>query len=344
MILQLLSNKLFKTKTVEELFGPLNTIDELRNVCKELYKIVYVDVQPDNLKPLAEKATIRLNLLKELAEKKLEDGTYGKNISFDRIDKVDKVESYCVELNGKHFPIKEQLFVLDYFTVYQGDNCIVKISNDGGFEQANKEIRVLNSLGENQYFPKLVGSTTVLDNQNRRVVNIFPSLENKYSIRQIKEKYPGGVGAKTAAWMINRMLEFTVMMHNKDYIHCGILPHNVFFDKVDHGIFIVDFSQSNKGEVLKTINGDYRDFYPPEVFHKEGVSTGTDLYMIAKCALLLMGGKGFESVPKEIYSYIDSWLIPNRFRRPSDLCKTREQFGDLLKSLFGKPKYVQFDI
>lgn len=336
MILQELHDLLFAAKTVEELFGNIKSIDELRDFCRPWYKLAHIDSQPDRFKTLADKTFRKLNELKSLAENKLELKTYGQKID---------IKNYLFQVKCGKFDceVREHLFELDVFQVYETNHGTLKISKDNCFSVAAKEAKILPKL-KSKYCPEFIDQSIIADGNQQKYLTLVKSIKAFVPMQKILDKYPQGVDARDAAWMINRMLEFAALLHNNKYIHCGILPHSVLFDIEKHGIIVIDWTYCNAGVPLPTIGNKYKDYYPQEVFNKQSPSTATDLYMIGKCALSLLGGKGVSTVPKSIYNHIDAWLIVNQSKRPSNLFEARDDFAKLLIKEFGPPKFRKFSM
>ena len=86
-------------------------------------------------------------------------------------------------------------------------------------------------------------------------------------------------------------------------------------------------------------------YYAPEIpRRKKPVTPQTDLYMLGKCMVVLLGGdvgtgRMPDSIPKPVRTFISSLLIENQSKRPDDAGKLHEEFDALLESVVGKPKY-----
>jgi len=100
------------------------------------------------------------------------------------------------------------------------------------------------------------------------------------------------------------------------------------------------------GKVVKTISALYKDWYPPEILAKQPVLPGTDIYMAAKCMFYLAGVNpnqpitvSAEQIPIPMQRFFQSCLLPGVKMRPDNAWDLHKEFDDLLKTLYGKPKF-----
>lgn len=93
-------------------------------------------------------------------------------------------------------------------------------------------------------------------------------------------------------WVLSRMLEFCVMLHDGDRVHAGLCPESVFLVPETHGIIVGTFYHlSQRGKKVGTINGKYKDWYPSELFSNKVATERIDLEMVKKIAIYLLGDR-----------------------------------------------------
>jgi hypothetical protein len=94
----------------------------------------------------------------------------------------------------------------------------------------------------------------------------------------------------------------------------------------------------------------YIGMYPKEVVGekaKRKSALSTDLYMAAASMVFVLGG-GVDnttlplSVPKEIRAFLNARLISDVGLRDAVAIQQRDRFGEVLKALFGPPKFLPF--
>jgi serine/threonine protein kinase len=196
-----------------------------------------------------------------------------------------------------------------------------------------------------RYIPKLVESVPWEGLQ----VNIITYFEGWVSLADILKAYPAGIDFKDAAWMFKRTLAGVGYAHTKNIVHGAVLPPHVLVHPIQHGAKILDWSYAveNGERHISAMSTDYAAYYPPEVGAKEIPTSATDIFMIAKCMVALLGGNVTtnampDAVPKALQSYLlDSLQEPYRMR-PKDAWDLHGSFDELLKIIVGKSKYRPF--
>ena len=202
-----------------------------------------------------------------------------------------------------------------------------------------------------KYFPTLVESFPAFDKIQKRV-NVFTTYaEDGVSIftgEEIHEKLPA-LDGKHLAWMFKRILTAIGFAHRNGYVHGAILPPHIRFDIKNHGCQLTSWGHSvPMGGTITTISKKYKDWYPPEVLEKKAVRPGTDIYMAGKTILYLAGvdpTKAFKLDKKQVpipeQRFFQSCVLPGAKMRPDDAWKLQDEFTELLKEVYGKPKFAQ---
>jgi serine/threonine protein kinase len=229
-----------------------------------------------------------------------------------------------------------------------------------------KEAHVLNQLfpptAEEQkflrYLPHLLGTTTS-DGGCR--ANILVRIQGYVSFADILQVYPSGIDFRDFAWMLKRSLVGIGYAHKNGVIHGAVIPSHIMVHPVDHGAKIIDWCYAEvhnaMGEVageppyghIKAMVGHARDFYAPEILRRSTPSSSTDIYMLAKCAVALLGGDVKtdtlpDAVPEVIRNFLRGCLDKSQSRRPSDAWSLHEEFDGILRNVVGKPSYRRFEM
>jgi len=197
------------------------------------------------------------------------------------------------------------------------------------------------------HIPELLDSFELRDAKVKKRVNVLAAVDGGFTLAQIHDAYPAGIDLRDAAWMWNRLLGALLAAHQSNIVHGAVLPeHFLVFPKTHNGI-LLDWSYAVKpGVFIRAISPGRREFYPPEVFAKKPAQFGTDLYMAAMCLLHLIGGKtAFRTFPGTIHASVrgllrSCWL--GQAHRPQDVWQLFEDFGGLLKALYGPKKFRHF--
>jgi len=89
-------------------------------------------------------------------------------------------------------------------------------------------------------------------------------------------------------WIYSRMIEFVSMLEALEITHAGLNPDAVFVVPEIHAIKVVSFYHACAGKI-KTINGKYKNYYPPQLFDTKEAGPYVDIRLIKKTAICAMG-------------------------------------------------------
>ena len=194
------------------------------------------------------------------------------------------------------------------------------------------------------YFPQLIDSFQVRDSMLKRV-NVFRYVPHLFTLEQIKAKYPHGLDGVHLAWIFNRLLEGIHYTSQAGYVHGAILPCHCLIHAQDHGLQFVGWVHGTKIGRVDTICKRYRDFYPPEILNKQQVTTASAIFMAVKCMIWLAGGDpATDNMLHVLPSFRDFWrgcLLKSQAMRPSDALALHAEFKEVLKLVYGKPRFHQ---
>lgn len=234
----------------------------------------------------------------------------------------------------------------------------LKISRVQGGEfllknEAEKVAKILALAGDKSYrhyFPTLVENFPVKDKFQKHV-NVYVHEDGFFDLEQVHAKHPK-LDGRHIAWIFKRMLTAIGFAHQTGVVHAAVLPPHVRLypgmegqkDDKAHALMLVGCGHSiNSGEVIKTISMKYRAWYPPEVLGKKAAFSETDIYLAAKCMVFLAGGDvatgECPDLPKPMGRFLKSLLVEGQKMRPSEAWNLLEDFSDLLKRLYGPPKF-----
>lgn len=271
-------------------------------------------------------------------------------------------------------PIIGQTTISDLYraTPGVGDPAVIKIVRDvDDNDLAVREIEILSWLstritnGRNN-FPTLVEAIDVSDEEGKRKALVFPYNPNYYTLAEVIAAYPKGVPPQHAAWMLNRMLEaIHFVNYHGGVVHGALLPYNFlvgvdshagmltewsFAARDEHVVMVDGKATTAQGEHIVAIDENYRAWYPPEVLAKEPHNFSVDLWMFARCAVLLLGGNPVSgtlpaTVPKALAGFL-RYITANKdaSKRPQIAMTLHDELGVILKNLYGKRTFLKFDM
>jgi serine/threonine protein kinase len=254
----------------------------------------------------------------------------------------------------------------------EGDICqVFKATEMGGYTVVAKvcrhpsdndlvenEAKILGDLnpasaGDESFYRYLPRVLKTAEHEDSKV-NILTYFEGGVSLADILTAYPKGIDFRDAAWMYKRMLVGVGFAHTRKFIHGAVtLPH-VLVHPVNHGGKIIDWSYAVKlHETSRTfdritaVSLDYEAYYPPEVLKKENPTPATDIYMMAKCMVALLGGNVQTNempaeVPEAFQAFLQESLHESQHMRPRDAWNLHDELDTLLKDLVGKRVYRAF--
>ncbi len=248
------------------------------------------------------------------------------------------------------YEINEPAYSGDISSIYISEKHILKISrspiNNTLLEAEENILKIVRKNIEDKeypYIPKLVDSFTITDNKkvNRRC-NVFddkPGISLAWLVENKKLN-----DARHIGWIFNRLLMSLHLSHSAGIIHGGILPTHFIIYPENHGGLLIDWTQSVEiGKIINIISPAYKSFYPREIFNKSLVSSETDIYMLGKVGLYLIGEQDDYSRYK-LRCFMKGLCLENQLTRPDSVSSLYDEFQDLLLSLFGKPRFVELII
>ena len=199
-----------------------------------------------------------------------------------------------------------------------------------------------------KYFPQLSSRVTI----DHHFGNVLVALAGYTSMADVLKAYPAGVDYRDLAWMAKRVLEGLGDAHRTrdGIVHGALLPQHIMLNLAEHGAKIIDWCYSVELGSKKSIQAyvaPCKAYYPPEVFQKRFPTEATDIYMLAKCCVALLGGNVEtneipNTVPTEFAGILRKCLQERMSDRPQDSWILHDEITKTLEKLVGKPKFRPF--
>lgn len=193
----------------------------------------------------------------------------------------------------------------------------------------------------NQCIPEVIDHGT----HRSKAVTVFRAYPEFVSFERLLQIFPKGLDYQDVVWMWKRFLATLWFTHQQGVVHGAVLPPNIFVHPTEHGPKLTEWGYAmNFRTPLGAIIGEYKDFYPPEVFRRRDLEPSVDLYMLAKCVLSLLGGNVTtnelpDTVPAPFAKCVLDCLHEDPSRRPAKAGDLHEEVDTVLKQLIGKPRY-----
>lgn len=227
---------------------------------------------------------------------------------------------------------------------------IVKIARntlDNDLVQHEVEIlRYLWPAGQTEEkFYRYLPHCLVSGEYDSRAYNVFPRFDGYISMADILRAYPEGIDFRDMVWMFKRTLAGLGFVHRKEVVHGAIIPPHILVHPTDHGAKIVDwcYAVQYAKHPVKAMVPEWEAYYAEAIPNKRGATPGTDIEMITRCAVGLIGGdpktgKIPDTVPREIIAFFRRLLDD----QPENAWTVHEAFDKLLEKVVGKRKYRPF--
>jgi serine/threonine protein kinase len=353
--LKFIYDMLCNAQNPEDVFG-ISKEDNTELVRASFRKLVF-KAHPDKYqdekdKELAEEAFKKLNDWFEKAQVKIKFSTYG-NLSKPAASEAKAETKAPIIINGYTLGgIEFSGMLCDIFKARSksGQNVLLKIPRNPSFNSfLINESTILRKLNE---VDSSVGSLIVELEDSFRVttsnhavkqINVFKYDQKLVSLEDVINKYPNGIDPKDMAWMFKRCLLALDFIHSENIVHGAVLPQHILLNLERHSILLIDFVLSgNIGSIPKAIDSKYQDYYHDKVLRKEKLSKDIDVYMLGETMIKLLGGdiknKTMpDSVPAEIKKVIKACTLGI-----DDAFLVHEEFGSLIKKLWGPNKWRNF--
>ncbi|MEU4833128.1 lipopolysaccharide kinase InaA family protein [Streptosporangium sp. NPDC023615] len=182
------------------------------------------------------------------------------------------------------------------------------------------------------YVPRLVESFRHRSGGVERQANVISRVPDGFvSLDEIARRRPV-LDARDAAWIWRRLLVAVGAAHRAGVVHGAVFGHHVLVHPIDHGLVLVDWSQSVPiGTPVTALVARHRDDYPPEVMTRRPATPALDIHLATRCVAALMG----DGAPAAIRRFVRGSLLGP----PDDAWRLLAELDDLLDDLYGPRKY-----
>jgi serine/threonine protein kinase len=324
----------------EDVFGndPSKSYKQLAKMC-----------HPDIIKhPLAEQTFQKLNTMKEEADKRVADKTWGKRLPLP----------HCIPLDIGAFRVKRSPYIGDVADLYrvEGKPLIVKVvrsADDNDLLRAEQvalsEMSKITTVVK-EGVPKIVDSFQIAGRWKRQVnvITQFPGFWTAAEIHSVTK-----IDDRTMVWMFKRLLALLTWAHHFRIVHGAILPPHVMFypdndgggvDARKHSTRLIDWCYSVNFEKRTRLSAwvpAWKDMYAPELLDKSYIGPESDIYMAAQLMLYLRQSSLF--MP-ELQTVILKCLEKDpkkRYRKAGDVL---EDWKKAAVKAYGAPKWWDFNL
>ena len=212
-------------------------------------------------------------------------------------------------------------------------------------EYLEKEAKVLADMraqaGDRKYSEYLAKPIELFTHDELRVA-VQKHYEGFYSLTDIMEKHPAGLDGRHVAWMFKRLLTVLGFANASNYVHCAIFPMHVLYQVANHGCKLISWASCMRSEQKLTfVPLAYKSWYPKqEITTKYPATASLDIFLAAKTMLALVKLDKSNKTPPQLVRFLESCLADNPLQRPQNAWKLLDEWDQLLKKVYGPPKFV----
>ncbi|CAH8530283.1 unnamed protein product [Heterobilharzia americana] len=132
------------------------------------------------------------------------------------------------------------------------------------------------------------------DEENDRWIIVLEDLEAHGYVNLAHElgRCNTSLDEKTVAWILRELILTVIEIHGCNIVHCDIKPDNIFFDRINYRLKLIDFnlaSEIRPGNKILGPPGCTPDYAPPEVLIKRQPWTpASEVWSIGCTAFVLL--------------------------------------------------------
>lgn len=344
--LQLTAMRLEAATCPEDIFG-----SDVKKMFHYLARIVHPDF--NSTEPiLAQATTASLLSLKTVADARLTDGTYGKNLPL--------VENIPISIGA--YSVGRKPLVGDIADIYLSVDDAVKVArNADDNDLMRAEQYALGLVGKKVKGPVVKGFPVMTEHflHRGREVNVLEAVPQGFvTAEYIHGKLPQ-VPGQALVWMFKRILSVLDWTHHLGLVHGAMLPcHVLFYPDNDgtttnphpykHTARVVDWCYSVKYEERTRLSSwvpRWEAHYPPELLLKQSVSPASDIYMAAALIMYLSDGKALTGgLEKPLSSILVKCMQPDIAKRYQSCGEVFAAWVKAAEHVYGTPKWVDFNL
>lgn len=198
-------------------------------------------------------------------------------------------------------------------------------------------VRKLRETPENyrMYFPQLIETFRYRQTDGDHSALTVKPLDGFYTLRQVKERYPDGIGGRDVAWMFRRMLVALGNAHDLDLVHGAPTLDAFYIHPEMHGLVLDGWHYSvPSGNSLVAVPAASKSLYPVYALDKEPVDYRLDLVIASKVANELLSS----TEPQALRAFFKGCQVTS----PPRAAYLLAEFDDLLERLYGKRTFHPF--
>ena len=330
----------------EDVFG---TGSEPKIVFRKLARACHPDSHPHEA--LAGEAFMLLTSLNEEANKRIEDGVWGKRLPLP----------HCLPLEIGRYQVKRAPRIGELADLYEvaGKPLLVKVArshDDNDLLRAEAAaLHILKqipppvsegvaALAENFQLEAAAG------NPWKREANVIADLPGFVTAEEVHRKTI--VDARTVVWIFKRILTLLTWVHHFGLVHGAILPPHVLLypdndgknerDARKHSVRLVDWCYSVDFKTRTRLSAwvpAWKEHYAPELLSKKAIGPAADLYMAAFLMRYLT-----KDLPRSLETVLVRCVDKDPQKRYQKAAEVFEAWSKAAIAEFGSPRWQAFNL
>ena len=171
-----------------------------------------------------------------------------------------------------------------------------------------------------------------------RRATVFPWREEFVSADQVLRD-EGPYDSYELGWIFDSLLEALGYVHRAGWTHGAVLPPHILLDRTNQRLLLLGWIHAERQAApLRVVARRFKDWYPLECQRRRTATPATDIYLAAKCMVMLAGGTPpFDHVPPqlpvEMRRLMAACLLESQRMRPQDAWQLRQEIADSCGSL-----------
>lgn len=177
---------------------------------------------------------------------------------------------------------------------------------------------------------------------------VFDFLDG-FTLEQLRARFPQGVEPRHGLWILRRGLSALGYAHSRGLLHGHLTPTHILVRPQDHNIWLLGWSRAIQRPSETGQGFQVRDpiYSPPEAHQGKPPLPSSDLWSLARCLILLLGGDPQRetlpaAVPERLERFLRFLLKESPLQRPQDAWELYHALEKIRDELYGPHKFVEF--
>lgn len=179
------------------------------------------------------------------------------------------------------------------------------------------------------------------------------SVDELYTLNEVRRHYPGGLDARDVAWVWRRLLAVLQFAHGCGVTHAAVLPDHVLIEPREHKLILVGWSSAVARGIdvrwdgapaegpPKLVPGGYVSWYRRQGALRAPPTPPLDLALGARCMVEMLGGDPVAvefptSVDPALRRYFARCVDATVLENGPDAGKLLDDFDRLIEALWGR--------